>query len=382
MKKVFSILLVVAMLACFMLTTANATEAATASVSGSAESGKTGETVTMSVSIGNNPGFRSYKIVLNYDSAALEVVSVNGDVTSNTRNAGKIIVTDASQSLVTGNVELFSVTFKVTGTCGTYPVSVAVEELLTKSAEGVAEKVPYTTSNGMVTVNHNWVKGQTVDPTCTTDGYTVYTCSACGATDNRDTVKGGHKPAAAVKENVVGATCTAGGSYDEVVYCSVCNAELSRETNTIGANGHVPGDEVIENKVDATCAKAGSYDKVVYCSVCNAEISRETIVVPTVDHVYKKADGSWNYGYDDTHHWYECINCGHKTERVVHDHCQLYDGFWWCECGHKGPAYVDDGKHDDVIETGNMGSYVAFGAVALISMAAAATYVFKRKFAK
>ncbi|MBQ1410333.1 MAG: InlB B-repeat-containing protein, partial [Oscillospiraceae bacterium] len=37
-----------------------------------------------------------------------------------------------------------------------------------------------------------------------------------------------HSPAAAVQENVVPATCTTAGSYDEVVYCSTCGAELSR----------------------------------------------------------------------------------------------------------------------------------------------------------
>lgn len=38
-----------------------------------------------------------------------------------------------------------------------------------------------------------------------------------------------HTAAAPVKENVVKATFTAAGSYEEVVYCSVCKIELSRE---------------------------------------------------------------------------------------------------------------------------------------------------------
>ncbi|MBQ1390389.1 MAG: InlB B-repeat-containing protein, partial [Firmicutes bacterium] len=47
-----------------------------------------------------------------------------------------------------------------------------------------------------------------------------------------------HTPDAAVRENVKAATCTAAGSYEEVVYCSVCGSELSRETKTIAALGH------------------------------------------------------------------------------------------------------------------------------------------------
>lgn len=39
-----------------------------------------------------------------------------------------------------------------------------------------------------------------------------------------------HTPGQAVRENEVPATTTAGGSYDEVVYCTACNEELSRET--------------------------------------------------------------------------------------------------------------------------------------------------------
>ena len=37
-----------------------------------------------------------------------------------------------------------------------------------------------------------------------------------------------------------------------------------------------PGDVVIENEVASTWDKVGSYDEVVYCSVCGEEISRET----------------------------------------------------------------------------------------------------------
>ena len=48
----------------------------------------------------------------------------------------------------------------------------------------------------------------------------------------------GHSPAAAVRENEVAATCAAAGSYDEVVYCSVCNAEISRTQKTIDKLQH------------------------------------------------------------------------------------------------------------------------------------------------
>ena len=47
-----------------------------------------------------------------------------------------------------------------------------------------------------------------------------------------------HTPAEAVIENEVEATCTKGGSYDEVVYCSECNEEISRMQNFTDKKGH------------------------------------------------------------------------------------------------------------------------------------------------
>lgn len=86
---------------------------------------------------------------------------------------------------------------------------------------------------------------------------------------------GEHTPAEAVRENEVAATCAKEGSYDEVVYCTVCEKEISREHKTIAKLPHTPGEAVRENVVDSTCAAEGSYDEVVYCSKCNKELSRE-----------------------------------------------------------------------------------------------------------
>jgi hypothetical protein len=83
-----------------------------------------------------------------------------------------------------------------------------------------------------------------------------------------------HTPAAAVQENLVPATCKAPGSYDEVVYCTSCGTELSRETKTIAQLDHTPAKAVYENIVPATCTSKGSYEAVVYCSECHTELSR------------------------------------------------------------------------------------------------------------
>jgi len=122
-------------------------------------------------------------------------------------------------------------------------------------------------------LGHDFVAGEVVPATCTEAGYTVYTCSRCDATENRDEVPApGHTPAEAVEENVVPATCTEAGSKDLVVYCSVCGAEISRETQVIEAPGHVPAEEYV---------REGDFD-VLYCTVCGAELDRKPVEVPGV----------------------------------------------------------------------------------------------------
>ena len=154
--------------------------------------------------------------------------------------------------------------------------------------------------------------------TCKETGSRHKECTWCKIVLNTETIDKltTHTPAAAVRENEVDSTCEELGSYDSVVYCSLCDAEVSREGKEIAKKAHTPSDwitdkaasckedglrhkectecEVVlkiesidkltahtsaaavrENEVDSTCARAGSYDSVVYCSICHAELSRE-----------------------------------------------------------------------------------------------------------
>ncbi len=145
----------------------------------------------------------------------------------------------------------------------------------------------YNTKEEIPALGHTEAIDAKVEPTCTETGLTEGShCSVCEtvlvAQQIIDAL--GHTEGEEEIENKVDADCINAGSYDIVVYCTVCEAEVSRETKTVPALGHTEGEEEIENKVDADCTNAGSYDIVVYCTVCEAEVSRETKTVPALGH--------------------------------------------------------------------------------------------------
>ena len=115
---------------------------------------------------------------------------------------------------------------------------------------------------------------QTKAPTCTEAGEESRTCSVCKTTETRPVKATGHSPSAAAEENRIEATCTSTGSYDAVVFCSVCNEEISREKKIIGKLAHTRTEPCVENQVAGNCRDEGSYDEVVFCAVCGEEISR------------------------------------------------------------------------------------------------------------
>ncbi|MCC8357638.1 MAG: hypothetical protein LJU34_07415, partial [Oscillospiraceae bacterium] len=73
-------------------------------------------------------------------------------------------------------------------------------------------------------------------------------------------------------ENEVAATCTEEGSYDSVVYCTVCEEELSRESVTVPATGHTWNEGEVTTAATATTDGEMTYT----CTVCG-ETKTETI---------------------------------------------------------------------------------------------------------
>jgi hypothetical protein len=118
-------------------------------------------------------------------------------------------------------------------------------------------------------IGHDEILHEGKAATCLDKGWKEYvTCSRCDYNTYEEIPALGHTKGEVVVENNVAPGCESKGSYDNVVYCLVCDKELSRETISVDALGHKAGAVVVENNVDPDCENDGSYDNVVYCSVC------------------------------------------------------------------------------------------------------------------
>lgn len=422
MKKLISLLAVIALVT-VLATAAFATEDVALVVD--TKEAAAGEEVVINVSIVNNPGFMIAEMVIEYDTEALELVSMNpvgGEgwnwIPTVNEAIGYYSAVAGGADALTGDVVLLEVTLKVKEDAapGTYAVNAVVDYL----CDDFVDFISAATFEGSVVVPcTNHVAGEVVienevPATCSAEGShdEVTYCTICGIEMSRENVvdaKLPHTAGEAVVENEVAGDCLNKATYEEVVYCSVCGEEMSRETkegelgehvagepaqeNVVGADcqtpgsydlvvrctvcgeilssehvdgalgEHTPGEVVIENEVaGADCLTKGSYDEVVYCTVCGEELSRETKEGEVGEH------GEVEYvdTKDGKTHDCVCKLCGETLNNEAHEYGEEYEvaenpGWKYKDCVKCGYVHAED---HNVPDTGDL-TAVAFALVAV-----------------
>ncbi len=276
MKKLLAlcltVLLVVAMVPVFAVS-ADATPAITVS---NAE-GFNGDTVTVKVTLVDNPGIISAKIKVAYDAEVLELTAsaagsayAGSNTTFSKTLSANPYVMNWSDGLAEENytdTDFATFTFKIKD--GAAVGDSAVELICDFEGDFFnkdMDAVVFDIKNGVVTVKCKHTETEetkaAVAPTCTEAGSTAeVSCKACGevVTASTPVAATGHTEKVV---NAKDATCTEAGYTGDKV-CSVCDAEIAKGEE-IAATGHT---EKVVNAKDATCEDAGyTGDKV--CSVC------------------------------------------------------------------------------------------------------------------
>ena len=209
-------------------------QAAGAALSVSSVSAEKGGTVTVNVSLSNNPGIWGIKVKAEYDSSVLQLKSIsNGNVFQSSEvmcnEAKGIYIANSSDfNNVTGNGTLFTIEFKVLDGADAASCNVSVKSEKVQNVDG--SDVDVSGGSGKVTVEkciHN-KKTQTVAATCETEGETKVVCTKCGEVFETNKIPAtGHKNTEI--RNKVDATTTTEG-YTGDTYCKDCGKLIASGT--------------------------------------------------------------------------------------------------------------------------------------------------------
>ncbi len=123
---------------------------------------------------------------------------------------------------------------------------------------------------------HNFGSSCTeVEPTCQHEGRESQSCLNCGYTEYWTLPRTDHVRGEGVEEKQVYPTCTAYGSYDYVIYCSVCGEEQERLKCNWKAKGHDWSNEpVVEQEPRLTMIGFG------YILCANDSTHKANVTIP------------------------------------------------------------------------------------------------------
>ena len=217
-------------------------------------------------------------------------------------------------------------------------------------------------------------------PTCTTDGYVLSVCKACGDEKQEVLPATGHQHTEI--RNKKEATCKAEG-YTGDMYCKDCGEKLSdgktiakttehtwdggkvtkaatctekgvktytctvcgaTKTEEIAATGHQHTE--VRNKVEATCTKEG-YSGDVYCTDCGTKLSSGTKIAKKA-HEYEERERNEANCKRNGYILFVCKVCGDEKREVLpktdHQHTEIRnkEEATCTEGGYTGDTYCTD----------------------------------------
>ena len=159
---------------------------------------------------------------------------------------------------------------------------------------------------------HNYSTKTTLEPTCTTEGSVLHSCSVCGRSYEEALPSAGHSTEL---QNEIVPTCTSTGYSGDKV-CTVCNTVVEK-------GSFLPMAEHTEQVVPgypATCLGSGLTDGKI-CTVCGTTLLAQT-VTPRLGHSYVYTDNG------DGTHTGSCERCSKTLSPAAHSFdengiCQL-----------------------------------------------------------
>ena len=223
-------------------------------------------------------------------------------------------------------------------------------EFVTTAQRRVAQIDVYGTadSGSGETCTHEWDEGVVTAPTCTTDGYTTYTCTLCGDTKTGDTVKAGHT-------NDENGVCTVCGDGTPLTIAEVLAMELTGDTTikyyVTGVITEVYntsyGNMYITDGNGNTLTIYGSYSadgSVRYDKLETKPVAGDTVKLYGILSVYN-GNPQMKNGWIVEHTPAPCEHTNHGVDGLCSD-CSVEVGHTFkdgaCVCGAKETLTIDE----------------------------------------
>ena len=278
------------------------------------------ETFDVTINLAGNSGIASMTAYLEYDKDIFEIqdasfsdgILKNSFTNVSTSTKGKVKFAFMSTDDIKADGQVIKLTFKA---IKNENVSGKFQLVVDELTDSNATKQEYNIADLTTKVNkiciHNYIGPdfQWSDDYSTCKA--VYTCEY-----NSEHVI---KVDCDVETTRTEATCEEDGNITHTATGTYNNQKITDvQKETIPAKGHVKGEVKIENATESTCEKGGSYDEVVYCTVCNKELSRTTVKTEAKGHKWNNGKVTTEPTYaEEGVKTYTCTACGATKTEVI-----------------------------------------------------------------